>query len=89
MLLVSHRPFGIKTSTPQPNGDNMNLTALKGALGKVKKPEEVESFLRYVDTMGNVQTVAIAGVVEEVQHAEAESTSPRRVIVVAQGAGAS
>jgi tellurite resistance protein len=60
----------------------MNLTKLNSALGSVKKPQEIEQVsLRYVDTMGNMQTVEIAEVIEEIPHGDEGS---RRVILVAQ-----
>ena len=60
----------------------MTLIKLLGALGKVKKPDEIEdTSLRYVDTMGTTQTVPIADVIEEIPHGE---DGVRRVILVGQ-----
>jgi len=66
---------------------SMNLSKLKTALAGIKKPETVEEVsMRYVDPMGNTQTVPIGAVVEEVSHGE--SSGPRRVILVAGSASA-
>lgn len=83
MHLVSHRPFGNQTPTPfSPNGETMTLIKLIAALGKVKKPDEIDNAsLRYVDTMGHTQTVPIAEVIEEIPHGE---DGVRRVILVGQ-----
>jgi hypothetical protein len=66
----------------------MNLPKLKTALARVKTPESVEEVLvRYVDTMGNTQTVPIVDIIEEIPHGESKD-QPRRVILVARSSTA-
>ena len=70
------------TNLLSPNGEAMTLIKLIAALGKVKKPDEIDNAsLRYVDTMGHTQTVPIAEVIEEIPHGE---DGVRRVILVGQ-----
>jgi hypothetical protein len=62
----------------------MNLSTINGALGKVKKPEEVDEVsLRYTDPMGNIQTVPIDRIVEEIPLGEDKPV--RRIILIAGG----